>query len=54
MANGEEALIPESALKALRVPRWRQAVLGAFVKRAAKGQAALVSGSMRFLGMVHR
>jgi hypothetical protein len=39
-------------LAALRVPRWRQALLWPFVRRAAAGQAALVSGTMRFLGVL--
>ena len=47
-----EELIPESALEALRVPRWRQALLRPFVQRAMLGQAALVSGTMRFLGVL--
>ncbi|NBD36202.1 MAG: hypothetical protein GVY30_09420 [Chloroflexi bacterium] len=50
--HSASSLIPEAALDALGVPRWRQAVLGISVKRAAKGRAALVSGSMRFLGVL--
>jgi hypothetical protein len=50
--NPEDDLIPESALDALHVPRWRQALLQPFVRRAVEGQAALVSGTMRFLGVL--
>lgn len=52
MENRAGNLIPAEALEMLRVPQGRQAVLGIFVKRAAKGRAALVSGSMRFLGVL--
>ncbi|HNT75170.1 MAG TPA: nucleotidyltransferase family protein [Anaerolineae bacterium] len=45
-------LIPEYALDALRVPRWRQRLLRPFVQRAMAGQAAMVSGTMRFLGVL--
>ncbi len=45
-------LIPESPLDALRVPRWRQVLLRPFVQRAMMGEAALVSGTMRFLGVL--
>ncbi len=47
-----EELIPESALDALRVARWRQRLLRPFVRRAMRGEAALVSGTMRFLGVL--
>jgi hypothetical protein len=47
-----EELVPESAFAALRVPRWRQRLLRPFVQRAMTGQAALVSGTMRFLGVL--
>ncbi len=50
--NLEDDLIPEAALVALRVPRWRQRLLRPFVRRAMAGQAALVSGRMRFLGVL--
>ena len=45
-------LIPEAALDALQVPRWRQRLLRPFVQQAVEGRAALVSGSMRFLGVL--
>ena len=53
----EDRLIPDAALATLRVPRWRQAVLRPFVRRAINGEAALVSsgvrtGPMRFLGVL--
>jgi len=51
-SHHEAKLIPESALDALRVPRWRQRLLRPFVRRAMAGQAALVSGRMRFLGVL--
>lgn len=51
-ASGGEALIPDAALVALRVPRWRQRLLQPFVQRALAGEAALVSGTMRFLGVL--
>ena len=50
--NPEDDLIPEAALDALRVPRWRQRLLQPFVRRAMTGEAALVSGTMRFLGVL--
>ncbi len=50
--KSEEELIPESALDALRVPRWRQALLRPFIKQAVSGRAALMSGTMRFLGVL--
>lgn len=50
--KSEEELIPESALDALCVPRWRQWLLRPFVRRAMGGEAALVSGTMRFLGVL--
>jgi hypothetical protein len=50
--KSEEELIPEAALAALRVPRWRQRLLRPFVQRAMTGEAALVSGTMRFLGVL--
>ncbi|MBN2390471.1 MAG: nucleotidyltransferase family protein [Anaerolineae bacterium] len=52
ITHHEVELIPESALAALRVPRWRQWLLRPFVQRAMTGQAALVSGTMRFLGVL--
>ena len=52
ITNQEEDLIPEWALEALRVPRWRQWALRPFVRRAAGGRAVLVSGTMRFLGVL--
>jgi len=51
-SHHEEELISEAALDALRVPRWRQRLLRPFVQRATGGQAALVSGTMRFLGVL--
>jgi hypothetical protein len=45
-------VIPGTALAALRVPRWRQALLRPFIKQASGGQAALMSGTMRFLGVL--
>ncbi|MEJ5311254.1 MAG: nucleotidyltransferase family protein [Anaerolineae bacterium] len=51
-SHHEEELIPEAALDALRVPRWRQRLLRPFVRRAMSGEAALVSGTMRFLGVL--
>jgi len=48
----DEAAVPERALQALRVPRWRQRILRPYVQQAVDGRAALVSGSMRFLGVV--
>ncbi len=51
--RGQKAeLIPESALDALQVPRWRQALLRPFIKQAVSGRAALMSGTMRFLGVL--
>jgi hypothetical protein len=52
MTNDPEELIPNSALVALRVPRWRQRLLRPYVQQAVEGRAALVSGSMRFLGIL--
>ena len=48
----DEAAVPERALQALRVPRWRQRILRPYVQQAVDGRAALVSGSMRFLGVL--
>jgi len=39
-------------LEALRVPHWRQRLLLPFIQRAAQGEAALVCGTMRFLGVL--
>ncbi len=50
--NPGDDLISESSLDALRVPRWRQRLLRPFVRRAIAGEAALVSGTMRFLGVL--
>ena len=52
ITHHEAELIPEAALDALRVPRWRQALLAPFVQQAMTGEAALVSGTMRFLGVL--
>lgn len=51
-SHHDAELIPEFALDALRVPRWRQRLLRPFVRRAMTGEAALVSGRMRFLGVL--
>ncbi len=45
-------LIPLTALEMLRVPRWRRRLLWPFVQQAADGQTALISGTMRFLGVL--
>ncbi len=52
VADNRKELIPESAINALSVPRWRQRLLRPFVQQAASGQTALISGSMRFLGVL--
>lgn len=44
--------IPQASLDALQVPRWRQTLLYLFIERARSGQQALVSGRMRFLGLL--
>ena len=49
MHGGE---IPVAGLSALKVPRWRQWMLRPFLQRAVEGRATLVSGSMRFLGVL--
>ena len=50
--NMGDELILASALDALRGPRWRQCVLRPFLKQAVGGRTALVSGTMRFLGVL--
>jgi hypothetical protein len=50
--NPEDDLIPESALDALHVPRWRQALLRPFVRRAVEGQAAACIRDDAFPGRV--
>lgn len=45
-------IVPDAALQALQVSRWRQRVLDRFVERAVIGRPQLVSGNMRFFGVL--
>ena len=44
--------VPQEALEALQVPTWRQWALRSFIASAVPGRPALVSGRMRFLGVL--
>ena len=46
------AAIPAEMLAALRVPKWRQALLRPLLRRARAGKPVLISGSMRFFGVL--
>jgi hypothetical protein len=48
----EPEFISRAALNALNVPRWRQALLRPFLERARLEGPVLVSGRMRFLGLL--
>ena len=50
--NNAPDLIPLDALDALQVPWRRQKLLRPLLRQAMQGRAALVSGSMRFLGVL--
>lgn len=51
-SGGEGGGISAETLAGLGVPQWRQALLRPFVRQAAGGRPALVSGKMRFLGVL--
>lgn len=44
--------VPVTVLDALHVPEWRQAVLRPLLRRARAGKPVLISGTMRFLGVL--
>ena len=44
--------IPAEVLDALYVPAWRQALLRPLIKRVRTGKPVLISGTMRFLGVL--
>jgi hypothetical protein len=48
----DATVVPQNVLDELQGPRWRRKRLETVLKRAPEGEAALASGSMRFLGIL--